>query len=342
MQCKLQRDSAKASAGSSVSTATETGHEVVVEMATGSSPADEVDGQAAHSPLAAHHGTHATQQPRAGERPPVAGAPAIAAPASSTIAFALSGVGADATAAPRPSTPSVLVQTSALPPLQLRQQAAPQPPQQHTLQQRVVQTGATLASPREAPAAVSAANTGSRSPLPPIATGQTPSPRMQAAGPATPAAKPAPSPPPRVRTPLSARAPLGLFKPSPVRGSAVPPTAANGADRPGGAAQPAPDLAQYAAQRLHSGGAAPESSAAAASSAFSLNSGLKPGQPGGSGAFSRFNAASHVPPAALTSRQQQVSPLSPFMAARSLVPPASLAGDVHNLQPLHAVVALQT
>jgi hypothetical protein len=328
VQCKLQRDSAKASAGSSVSTATDTGHEVVVEMAAGSSPAAEVDGQVAHSPLAAEYGSHATKQPQAEERLPVVGSPATAAPASSAIALALSGAAADAAdAAPQARTPSVLVQTSALPPLQLRQQAAPQPPTQHTLQQRVIQTGATLASPREASTAATVANTGSRSPLPPIATGQTPSPRTHATGPATPAAKPAPSPPPRVRAPLSARAPLGLFKPSPVRGSAAPLPTVKGADQPGGAAQPAADLAQFAAQRLHSSSGGPEPSAEAASSAFSPSAGLKPGQSGGSGAFSRFNAASHVPAAALTGRQQQASTLSPFMAARSLVPPASLAAS---------------
>lgn len=345
VQCKLQRDSAKASAGSSVSTTTETGHDVVVEMAAGSSPSAEVDGQVAHFPLAAQHDTHATTQPRVDDQLPAVGADAATAvPASAAVALVWSGAAADATsAAPQPRSPSVLVQTSALPPLQLRQQAAPQPPPQPTLQQRVIQTGATLASPRAAPLAAGAANTCSRSPLPPIATGQTPSPRAHAAGPTTPVAKPAPSPPPRVRTPLSARAPLGLFKPSPVRGAAALLPAAKAADRLGGAAttavcrtdsvgQPAADLAQFAAQRLHSGSSGPESSAATASNAFSLHSGLKPGQPGGGGAFSRFNAASHVPPAALTSRQQHASSLSPFMAARSLVPPASLAGDFasHN------------
>lgn len=272
----------------------------------------------------------AAQQPRTSGSPAAAAAPAAAhahpAPASSiaTAAGAASGL---------PSS-SVLVQTAALPPLQLlQQQAEERRGRQGQQQQRVVQTGAVAQSPNHATEAGGAATPvpAGRSPLPATATSQQPQQGAKA---------PAVQTPPSARTPPSAKAPaIDLFKPMPKRAAALP-AAAPKVAASGGARCPAEEHPLQQAEQLHRPmQLLPGGSVNPIPFAGLLCSSLQPGaltpavpQPGSSGAFLPFSAAP-APPAWLTAPQQPaLPPLSPFIAERTASGSAPLAASAAAAQ----------
>lgn len=252
-------------------------------------------------------------------------APAAAAPekqqnGNDTVATEpadASAAGAATTVAPLdpPASPSVLVQTATLPPLQLIKQTQDKPAQA-SQQQRVVQTGATAAS-----AALSAGGstaTCSRSLLPRVSSLRLP--------PQQPAASAADTSPAAPTTPLSAvkaQPQIELFKPSPSRVTAASASAGDSA---------AEHSAPQASGQQHQQGL-PHFAGFAVPSGMSQG-GLPSAQPQPGGAFTPFSAGLQPAPAFLTAPMQLASPMSPFLAARAAAGAGSAGPTLHSAQLL--------
>lgn len=216
----------------------------------------------------------------------------------------------------QPASPSVLVQTAAMPPLQLIKQMQDKPAQP-SQQERVVQTGATTAT--AGPNVGGSTPARGHSPLPPV-SGLRLLPQQPAASAAETQAVAPTTPPSAVKM----HPQIELFKPSPSRA-----TAASASARDSAAEHPAP---QPGSQQHQQG--LPHFASFAMPPGLPQN-GLPSAQPQPGGAFTPFSAGLQPAPAFLTAPMQLASPTSPFLAARAAAG-ASCAGA-----PLHSAQLLQ-